>query len=515
MKTNIGSLLTSRAELNPDRVAYVDSQSGVRVTFQDLNVCCNRLANALVEQGVKPGDRVAVALMNSVEFLEAYFAIAKIGGILVPLNWRLVADELQFILKDSGSSTLIFGEEFIDLMADLQSRGDDTEVTTWIQVAGGAGETHFSRDYDSLRDAGSEEEPLIGAAEDDLLFIMYTSGTTGLPKGVVHSHKTSFWALLTFAASCDLRDGDVYLAALPLFHVGSLIPITLNIYRGVTSVVMREFDPTRAWELIQEEKVNVSLLVPAMLNFMVQVPDLKNFDFSSLRWIQSGASPLPVNLIQQYFDIGIEVHQIYGLTEACGPACVISAAHALKKIGSTGKAFFHTEVRVVAEDGEDALPGDPGEVWVSGEHIMLEYWNRPDATAETITQDGWLRTGDVASVDEDGFVYIQDRIKDMIISGGENVYPAEIENVILSHPDVVEVAVIGQPSERWGESPFALIVRTGESLTEADILKYCDGKLARFKLPKGAAFVGDLPRNANGKVLKRDLRDQFPGPAPG
>ena len=514
MKTNIGSLLTNRAERNPDREAYVDSQSGIRVTFRDLNLRCNRVANSLIELGVKPGDRVAVALMNSVEFLEAYFAIAKIGGILVPLNWRLVADELQFILQDSGSSTLIFGEEFIDLMADLHSRGNETAVTTWIQVAGDGGETHFSRDYDSLREAGSDDEPLIGAADDDLLFIMYTSGTTGLPKGVVQSHKTSFWALLTFAASCDLRDGDVYLAALPLFHVGSLIPITLNIYRGVTSVVMREFDPQRAWELIQEEKVNVSLLVPAMLNFMVQVPDLESFDFSSLRWIQSGASPLPVNLIQQYFDIGIEVHQIYGLTEACGPACVISAEHALKKIGSTGKAFFHTDVRVVAEDGKDCLPGEPGEVWVSGEHMMLEYWNRPEATAETITPDGWLRTGDVASMDEDGFVYIQDRIKDMIISGGENVYPAEIENVILSHPEVVEVAVIGQPSERWGESPFALIVRMDESLSEADVLKYCDGKLARFKLPKGAAFVDDLPRNANGKVLKRDLRDQFPGPAP-
>ncbi|MCZ6504307.1 MAG: long-chain-fatty-acid--CoA ligase [Gammaproteobacteria bacterium] len=515
MKNNIGSLLTNRAAINHDREAYVDSQSSVRLTFGELNMRCNQVANSLIKLGIKPGDRVALALMNSAEFLEAYFAIAKVGGVLVPLNWRLVADELQFILKDSGAITLIFGEEFIDLMTELHSRGEETDVRTWIQVAQDNGETHFSNDYISFREAGSDEEPAIGAADDDLLYIMYTSGTTGLPKGVVHSHKTSFWALLTFGASCDLRDGDIYLAALPMFHVGSLLPITLNVYRGVTSVVMREFDPMRAWELIAEEKVTTALLVPAMLSFMVQVPDIEKFDYSRLRWILSGASPLPVNLIQQYFDIGIEVHQVYGLTESCGPACVISAEHALKKIGSTGKAFFHTEVRVVGEDGEDCPPGEPGEVWVSGEHIMLEYWNQPEATAETITQDGWLRTGDVASVDEDGFVYIQDRIKDMIISGGENIYPAEIENVILSHPEVADVAVIGQPSERWGESPFALIVRLDESLSEADILKYCDGKLARFKLPKGAAFIDDIPRNPSGKVLKRELRDQFPGPAPG
>jgi acyl-CoA synthetase (AMP-forming)/AMP-acid ligase II len=513
MKNNIGMLLANRAELNPGRQAYVDSQSGTGLTFGELNLRCNRVANALIAAGIRPGDRVAVALMNSAEFMEAYFAIAKMGAVVVPLNWRLVADELQFILKDSGSNTLIFGEEFVGLAADLHGRGSETDVTTWIQVARDKVESGFSEDYSSFRDAGSQEEPPVGAVNDDLLYIMYTSGTTGLPKGVVHSHNSAFWALLTFSASCDLRDGDVYLAALPMFHVGSLIPITLNVYRGVTSIVMREFDPKRAWELIQEEKVNVSLLVPAMLNFMIQVPDIDKFDYASLRWIQSGASPLPVNLIQQYFDIGIEVHQIYGLTESCGPACVISAEHALKKIGSTGQAFFHTEVRVVGEDGEDCLPGEAGEVWVSAAHVMLEYWNRPEATAETITQDGWLRTGDVASVDEDGFVYIQDRIKDMIISGGENVYPAEIENVILSHPEVAEVAVIGQPSERWGESPFALVVRVDESLTEADILKYCDGKLARFKLPGGVAFISDIPRNANGKVLKRELRSQFPGPA--
>ncbi|MBQ14378.1 MAG: long-chain fatty acid--CoA ligase [Gammaproteobacteria bacterium] len=513
MKNNIGLLLSKRALINPDREAFVDSKSGLRLSFSELNARCNRLVSSLLALGVKPGDRIAVAMMNSAEFIEAYFAIAKLGAIIVPLNWRLVPDELEFILKDSGSSTLIFGEEFVDVMSELHSRGAKTDVVNWIQHAIGDGNSEFTQDYMQFRDAGSDAEPVISVCEDELLYIMYTSGTTGLPKGVVHSHNTCFWALFTFGASCDLRDADRYLVALPLFHVGSLTPVTLNIYRGVTSVVMREFDPIRAWQLIQEEQVTNSLLVPAMLNFMVQVPDVAQYDYSSLRWVQSGASPLPVNLIQQYADMGIDIHQIYGLTESCGPACVINAESALSKIGSTGRAFFHTEVRVVDEAGKDCPPGEQGEVWVRGKHVMLKYWNRPDATAETITREGWLRTGDVASIDDEGFVYIQDRIKDMIISGGENVYPAEIENVILSHPEVGEVAVIGQPSEIWGESPFAVVVKNTEQLTEADVLAHCEGKMAGFKLPKGAAFIDVIPRNANGKVLKRELRLQFPGPS--
>ena len=513
MKNNIGLLLTKRALINPMREAYVDSQSGLRLTFDELNKRSNQVANSLITRGVKPGDRVALALMNSAEFLEAYFAIAKIGGVVVPLNWRLVPDELEFILKDSGSETLIFGEEFAEVFHELFKRGKKTDIDRWIQVSATSKFLDFAEDYDTFRETGSKTEPPIGAEEDDLLYIMYTSGTTGSPKGVVHSHNTSMWALVTFIASTDLRDGDRYLVALPLFHVGSLVPVTLNIYWGVTSVVMREFDPIKAWELFPKEKITCSLLVPAMLNFMSQVPNAEQYDYSKLRWIQSGAAPLPENLIRTYADWNIEVHQIYGLTEVCGPACVINAENALKKIGSTGQVFFHTEGRVVDEKGNDCEAGEQGEIWIRGKHIMLKYWNRPDATAEAITEDGWLRTGDVASMDKEGFVYIQDRIKDMIISGGENVYPAEIENILISHPGIVEVAIIGQPSGKWGESPFAVVVRNDKSIKEDDILDYCEGKLARFKLPKGAAFIETIPRNANGKVLKRELREKFPGPA--
>jgi acyl-CoA synthetase (AMP-forming)/AMP-acid ligase II len=468
----------------------------------------------LVSKGVVKGDRVAIMMMNSAEFFEAYFAIAKIGGVVVPLNWRLVGDELEFIIKDSGSKVLLFGDEFVDLAADLHGRGDKTDIECWMHSDGADGGTSdFSDNYESLRHASATLEPEITAVDDDLLYIMYTSGTTGLPKGVVHTHSTTIWALITIMATADMREGDKYLAALPMFHVGSLTPITLNVYSGATSVVMREFDPVRAWELFEEEGITSALLVPAMLNFMMQVDGREKYDYSSVRWIQSGASPLPVSLIQQYADLEIDIHQIYGLTESCGPACVITGKDAIAKIGSTGRGFFHTDIRIVTEDGSDATPDQQGEVWVRGRHIMKEYWNRPDATAETITQDGWLRTGDVATFDEDGYVYIQDRIKDMIISGGENVYPAEIENIILSHPDVSEVAVIGQPSEKWGESPYAIVVRKSSSLTDSDVLNHCNGKLARFKLPAGATFIDVIPRNANGKVLKRLLRDQFPGPA--
>lgn len=511
MENNIGQMLARRAEQSGDVEAYVDSQSGLRLSFSELNTRTNQVANHLLGAGVKKGDRVAIMMMNSVEFFESYFAIAKIGGVVVPLNWRLVADELEFILKDSGTTTLIFGDEFAELAADLYGRGDKTDIKRWLHSMG---ESSFADSYESGRGAASMQEPEVTARDDDLLYIMYTSGTTGLPKGVVHTHTTMFWALSTLMPLVDSRERDRYLAALPLFHVGALTPVTANVLQGVTSVVMREFDPQRAWQLFQEEKITSALLVPAMLNFMIQVPGIDQIDYSTVRWIQSGASPLPVSLIQQYADINIDIHQIYGLTECCGPACLITGEDAIAKIGSTGRGFFFTDIRVVTEDGSDAEPEEQGEVWIRGRHNMKEYWNRPDATSETLTQDGWLRTGDVAMRDEEGFVYIQDRIKDMIISGGENVYPAEIENVILAHPDVAEVAVIGQPSDKWGESPFAVVVKKDESLTTEAVLEHCDGKLARFKLPKGAAFIDVIPRNANGKVLKRLLREQFPGPSP-
>ena len=513
MKNNIGLFLTKRALLDPTREAYVDGNRGERLTFAQLNARANRLANAFIEDGVEKGERVGLLLMNSAEFMEAYFALAKIGAVVVPLNWRLVANELEFILKDSGTKRLVFGEEFFDTVVDLHRRGSKTDVVQWLHLATDRELAPFARSYQQFRDAAPEDEPEILASDDDLLYIMYTSGTTGLPKGVMHSHATALWGVLTFTATTYFREVERYLACLPMFHVGALTPLTVNVYRGATSVVMRTFDATRAWELIEEEKITCGLAVPAMLNFMLQVPNVDRFDHSTLRWCMSGAAPVPVSLIEAYASRNIEIQQVYGLTESCGPACIIDAANSLRKVGSTGKAFFHTDVRVVNDRGVDCAPNEPGEVWVRGPHVMLGYWNRPDATRETIV-DGWLHTGDVAVIDADGFVYIQDRIKDMIITGGENVYPAEIENVLAAHPDIVEAAVIGQPSARWGESPFAIVVSRNGTLRDADVLAFCRGKLAGYKQPKGVAFVTEIPRNPSGKILKRILRERFPGPAP-
>jgi acyl-CoA synthetase (AMP-forming)/AMP-acid ligase II len=282
---------------------------------------------------------------------------------------------------------------------------------------------------------------------------------------------------------------------------------------GVTSIVMRSFDPAQAWRLIEEERVTTGLLVPAMLNFMLQVPAFEAFDRSALRWIMSGAAPVPVSLIERYGALAIDILQVYGLTETCGPACLIDSENALARVGSTGRAFFHSDVKIVAEDGTTCATGAPGEVWVRGRHIMREYWNRPEATAETLVK-GWLRTGDVATMDAEGFVYIQDRIKDMIISGGENIYPAEVENVLLGVPGVVDAAVIGMTSERWGESPLAILVRDDPTLGEAAVLAHCQSRLARYKQPRAVRFVDSIPRNPSGKILKRVLREQFPEPAP-
>ena len=511
MDNNIGWWIAKRAFLTPHREAYVDDD-GERLTFRVLNDRCNRTANAFLAAGVAKGERVALLLMNSAEFVEVYFALGKIGAVVVPLNWRLVADELEFILQDSGATRLVFDDDFVDTVADLHSRGNKTDVAQWLQVANGES-AYFASDYRAFRDAAEATEPALRAGDDDIMYIMYTSGTTGLPKGVVHTHGTCIWGCITIAATTYYLPDDRFLSPLPMFHVGALTPLTLCVYRGVASVVMRRFDPARAWQLVDEEKITIGLAVPAMLNFMLQVPNLERFDFSRWRWCMTGAAPVPESLIKAYAKIGIEVHQTYGLTESCGPATLIDADHALTHIGSAGKALYHTDVRIVRSDGSDCAANEQGEVLVAGPHIMREYWNRPNATAETIV-GGWLHTGDVARMDEDGFVYIEDRIKDMIISGGENVYPAEIENVLQAHPGIADVGVIGQPSDKWGESPFAAIVRQDNSLTEADVLEFCRGKLAGYKQPKGAAFVNAVPRNPSGKILKRLLREQFPGPAP-
>ena len=513
MRNNVGLLLTKRAYLSPALEAVVEVERGRRFSFSELNARANRTAHALAALGVGAGDRVALLLMNGVEYVESFFAIAKLGAIVVPLNWRLVADELAFILRDSGATVLVFDPELKEVVADLHGRGADAiAVRDWIQTGGAGDALSFARPYDALQACAPAHEPAVGAGDEDPLYIMYTSGTTGLPKGAVHTHRSVLWASFTIGMTADVRYRDRYVVVLPLFHVGALTPLTGNVHRGMTTILMRAFDPRRMFETIERERATTLLAVPAMLNFMLQLPDAERYDCASLRWIMSGAAPVPVTLIEAWARRGIEVHQVYGLTESCGPACLISPEDAIAKAGSTGKPFFHTDVRVVDERGRDVAPGEVGEVLVRGQHVMRGYWNRPEATAETL-RDGWLHTGDLATIDAEGFVYIADRKKDMIISGGENIYPAEVENALLGCPGVRDVAVIGQPSAKWGETPLAIVVRADDALAEGDVLAHCRGKLARYKLPKAVRFVDVIPRNPAGKILKRILRERFPEPA--
>ncbi|MCX6542620.1 MAG: long-chain fatty acid--CoA ligase [Actinobacteria bacterium] len=508
MQVNIGQLLTKRAYVNPDLEALYDVAAGRRFSYEQLNARSNQVAHA-ISSTVNKGDRVALLMMNSHEFLTAFFAIAKIGGVVVPLNWRLVPNELEFILKDSGTTVLFYGEEFLPSVVELQSRGDKTDVAQWIHVGSPDTTPSFASEFNSLVDHQPGTEPTVSAFNDDLLYIMYTSGTTGLPKGVMHTHNTQMAALLTLNATSDFCVGDRYLNPMPLFHVGALSPAMITTYRGLAQILMRSFDPTKAWELVTEERINNALLVPAMLQAMRVTYDPAKHDKKSVRWFLSGAAPVPVTLIHQYLEMGIDIHQVYGLTETCGPACVTTPDIAIRKAGSTGKSYFHTEVKVVRPDGSECDDNESGEIIISGDHIMTGYWNRPDATAESI-RDGWFYSGDMGIRDDEGFIFIQDRLKDMIITGGENVYPAEIENLLLSCPGVADAAVIGVPSEKWGESAIAIAVRKDPELDEKTVLAFCDGKLARFKTPVAVRFVDSIPRNASGKILKRDLRLQFP-----
>ena len=506
MPQNIGEFLTNRARRDSNLEAIYEHASGRRFSYTELNGRSNQVAHALRSIDVTHGDRVGLLLMNGTEFIETFFAVAKIGAVNVPLNWRLVADELEFILDDAGVTVLLFSQEFSEVVAELRSRGDKTQISSWIQVDGEPIDGAVG--YEDWMSSASSDEPQLEGGDDDLAFIMYTSGTTGLPKGVMHSHDTVLWANITNATTADMQHYDRFLNALPLFHVGALTPVVTSVFVGGSITLMKAFDPAASWDLIRDEKINTTLMVPVMLQFMLLTYDAENHDTSSLRNVISGAAPVPVSLIETYTEMGIEIHQVYGLTETCGPACIISSEDAVERAGSTGKAFTFTEVQVVDDNGNPCEAGEAGEVLVKGPHIMLGYWNRPEANDEALV-DGWLKTGDVATMDSEGFVTIVDRVKDMLISGGENVYPAEIENVLLAHEKINDAGVIGIPSKKWGESPLAVIVRADDSLSEQDVMDHCVGKLAPFKTVKAVEFIDVIPRNASGKILKRELRDIY------
>lgn len=507
MTVNLGDFLARRATRNPHVEAIVEPQKNSRVSYAELNNGVNATANALLELGVKMGDRVGSLLMNGLPLVETVFANAKLGSINVALNWRLTADELEFIIKDSGTTTLIFGDEFLATVEELHARGKATDVNTWIQVGGET--APFANDYASIHASAETSEPPLGGSDDDLLFIMYTSGTTGLPKGVMHSHTTVAWACITQRASLPSQLEERFLISLPLFHVGALTPLFTNTYYGFTSVITQSFEPNECWKIIEQERITSTLLVPAMLLAMKSVYNPSEHKHPQLSNMISGAAPVPVAMIEAYQKLGITINQVYGMTESCGPGCVIIGQNSIDRPGSTGQGYFHTDIRIVNSDGQECEPNQPGELWMRAPNNMVGYWNRPDATAETLI-DGWVLSGDVAIMDEEGFVTIVERVKDMLISGGENVYPAEIENVLLGHDGIADAAVIGVPSEKWGESAMAVIVKADANISEQDVIHYTKGKLAAYKSIKLVRFTDEIPRNPSGKILKRQLREQYP-----
>lgn len=500
---NIGAFLERRAYLEPDKVGLICGDQ--RLTFSDMNRRANRAARALKARGINRGDRVAVLLRNGLEYYDFYFGLAKLGAVLTGINWRLARPEVRYILENSGAKLLFYGVEF-----QATARGHVNELQDLeAEFVVGTASTSDPHGYDNLVSAFDDGPFDITGGDDDPLVLMYTSGTTGYPKGALLTHSQFFWCSLTITHTLDHRQTDINLLPLPMYHVGGISFVTTFVHLGSTVVLLPSWDTRQAMALIEREKINHFMAVPAMLNGLLNHPELDRFDLSSVRWLLASAAPVPPELIRAFHERGIPVLQSYGLTETAGPATVTPKAMALSKIGTAGLPFFHTEVRLVGPDGADVRAGEIGEIWIRGPHIISNYWGM-DASG-TSFRDGWFCSGDLATQDEDGYITIVDRKKDMIISGGENIYPAELERFLYTHPKLAEIAIIGIPDERWGEAVCAVaVLRAGESLTLEELHAFCDGKLARFKIPRHLIIRQDpLPLNPTGKLLRGELRRQL------
>jgi len=503
----IGEWLRFHDRQHPEDDAVVFGDR--RLSFAALNRRVNQVANALAECGIEKGERVALLLLNSNAFVETFFACAKLGAIAVPLNYRLSPAEIGFILGDSGARVIVYHPRFAELFRPIRG---ETVLKHGIAVTGDdespeAGDA----DYERVLAASPDSDPETLVEQLDPLMMMYTSGTTGKPKGALLTHSNPTWITHnTQLSPLALIDGDSVLTVAPLFHIGGLAIHTLPcMHLGRKVILHGVFDPVETLRTIERERVSVLFLLPAMWQAVMQVPDFGSYDLSSLRYLVSGGSPCPIPVIEFFQSRGLPFLEGFGMTETTASACVLGNEDAVRKNGSVGKPLTHVQMRIVDDEDRDVAPGETGELVLRGPSMFREYWNRPDATEESC-RNGWFHSGDLARQDEEGFYYIVDRKKDMLISGGENVYPTEVEQVLYRHPKVQEIAVIGVPDERWGEVPMALVVPpAGEHLTLEELQDFCRDKLARFKTPKHLAELSELPRTATGKVLKRELRQQY------
>ncbi len=507
--TLITDLLERAATAQPAKTAVVSGD--LRLTYREFQQRVARAAAMLQQMGIAPGDRVAILDKNSHYYLELYFALPTLGAVAVPLNYRLAEPELRYILDDSTATTLLFSREYAATVAQL--RTGLAGVERFVCLEGG---TEGTPAYDALLAAAPPAPTPVGREPGDVVLQMYTSGTTGRPKGAMLTHTNMIANTLTTNYERDYNASDIYLHVAPLYHCADLELFYGMTYAGGGNVVIREFDPDAVLGAVEREKVTVTLLVPAMINFLLEHPAFDDYDLSSLRLVVYGGSSIPADRLRAALDrFPCQFAQGYGLTETSPVLCVLPAADHVtegagaRRIQSCGRPAYNVEVRIVDEAGTECAPEDIGEIIARGRNVMKGYWNQPDATAAAI-RDGWFHTGDLAFRDADGYIYIVDRKKDMIVTGAENVYPREVEEVLYTHPAVREVAVIGVPSDRWGETIKAVVVpRDGARPEAGALIGYCRERLAHFKAPTSVDFIDELPRNASGKVLKRVLREPY------
>jgi len=506
----LADIVRHHASATPSNVAIRYLNDGRTWTFEELDTESNRLAQRLIEAGVGPQDRIAYLDKNTPEYFTYLFGGAKVNAASVAVNWRLAPAEMEYILNDSEAKVLLIGEEFLGHLA--QMRLEHVKETVVIGDPGGTGH----RSYEQWLTGAAAEDPRVPCQANDTCYQLYTSGTTGLPKGVELTHDNFLGCLDDAFSELKFSPRSVNMVCMPLFHIAGSGWGLVGTHQGASMVLLRDVDLPAILEGIERERVTHALFVPAVLQALLAFPQTEATDFGSLEAIVYGASPITESVLVraiERFQCGF--FQAYGLTETTGGVCLLSAkdhdpggprAYLLR---SAGKPVPPNRVRIVdPETLRDCAEGDVGEIWIHGRQNMKGYWKNPEATAKTLTPDGWLRTGDAGYL-RDGYVFIHDRVKDMIISGGENIYPAEIENVLMKHPGIADAAVIGVPSERWGETPKAMVVRRDPTLTEQAVIEFCRSQLARYKCPTSVTWIEMLPRNPSGKILKTELRKPY------
>jgi acyl-CoA synthetase (AMP-forming)/AMP-acid ligase II len=501
MKINIGKILANRAYLSPGLEAF--SGADYRFNFREADRRANRFGSFLKAKGLVSGNRIAVLCKNNEHAATALFGAAKIGVITLMLNWRLQVPELAYILNDSGAALLIYDQEFAPAVDALKQQ---TEVKNYLSVEPG----NKDNDFEKALACASPAEPAYEGSGSDPAVLMYTSGTTGRPKGVMLTHDNLFWASIGLTHTIDWAYKYRFLSVAPLFHIGGLAPIFGNVHSGCTTFFVSAFDPVKIWDVIVDEKINFMMSVPAMLQFMLWAPDISKKDLSALKHIVCGGSAVPQSLIATYDQMGIKVEQVYGITEYSGAVTFWTPDMGMEKSNSAGKTVFHGRVKILRPESDEEMPtGEVGEICCFGPQVFKGYWNNPEATSAVVGK-GYYRSGDMGKIDPDGFLYVVDRLKDMIISGSENIYPAELEQVLMNHPGIADVAVVGKADAKWGEIPVAFVVKKADAVvTPEEIISHCRKNLAAYKCIKEVQFVQVIPKNSLGKVLKKELRLQL------